>query len=69
MIFSDQVDNVTPEKYASTLSRIVFSWMDSLAYKGWKTKLDPEMLWALEMQNRQYCIFFLWHTCFELHYM
>ena len=54
LLCTDQIDNVTPEKFASSLSRLVFAWMDALTYRGWKTKLEPEVLWGLQRENRSF---------------
>ena len=48
----DQDENMTPEKYASHLSKIVFGWVDPLTWKGWRTTLDQSMLWSLMRENR-----------------
>ena len=50
--FSDQVDDLTPEKYASALSRLVFAWLDPLVVKGWKKQLGRSDLWSLQHDNK-----------------
>jgi hypothetical protein len=49
---SDQVDDLTPEKYCSALSKLVFAWLDPLVYRGWKKQLDRSDLWSLRHENR-----------------
>jgi len=48
----DQLDDLTPEKYSSALSRLVFAWLDPLVAKGWKKQLDRSDLWSLQQENR-----------------
>ena len=44
---------MTPERYASTLSKLTFSWMDALTLKGWKNILKTEDMYSLMIGNRQ----------------
>ncbi len=44
--------NLTPEKYSSFLSLVVFAWFDPLAWKGWRRLLAYEELWGLAFDNR-----------------
>jgi hypothetical protein len=46
------LDDLTPEKYSSALSRLVFAWLDPLVAKGWKKQLDRSDLWSLQQENR-----------------
>ena len=50
--FPDQMDDLTPEKYSSALSKLVFAWLDPLIFKGWKKQLDRSDLWSLRQENR-----------------
>ena len=40
-LFSDQIEDLTPEKYASAFSQMTFSWVDPLMKVGWKKQLFP----------------------------
>ena len=51
-VFVDDMENITPERYSSHISRMVFKWVDPLTIKGWKTQLTQDMLWALRIENR-----------------
>jgi hypothetical protein len=46
------VVNLTPEKYASFYSKLVFAWFDTLAIKGWKNTLKETDLWGLAHENK-----------------
>ena len=48
----DNVSNLTPEKYASFLSKTIFAWFDGLCIKGWKGQLTVKDLWTLTKENR-----------------
>ena len=48
----EQVENLTPERFASFPSKMFFSWFDALTWKGWKKTLVPEDLWTLTFYNR-----------------
>ncbi|XP_029825767.2 multidrug resistance-associated protein 1 [Ixodes scapularis] len=41
-----------PESGASFLSRLLFSWFDSLAYQGFRKPLEPTDLWTLNFKDR-----------------
>ena len=43
---------MTPERYASTLSKLTFSWLDALTLKGWKNILKTEDMYSLMISNR-----------------
>ena len=43
----DQTENLTPETFASFPSKMLFSWFDSLAWKGWRSNLVMAELWNL----------------------
>ena len=45
--FLDQTENLTPETFASFPSKMLFSWFDSLAWKGWRSNLVMAELWNL----------------------
>lgn len=49
---SDQLDDLTPEKYSSALSKVVFGWMEPLIYRGWNKQLTKDDLWSLINENR-----------------
>jgi hypothetical protein len=49
---SDDAVNLTPEKYASFYSKLVFAWFDTLAIKGWKRTLKETDLWGLAHENK-----------------
>ena len=51
LFISDDTPNLTPEKYCSFFSRIVFFWFDPLAIKGWKSNLKESDLWGLAHEN------------------
>ena len=48
----EQVENLTPERFASFPSKMFFTWFDGLIWKGWKKTLAIEDLWALAFYNR-----------------
>ena len=48
----EQVDNLTPERFASFPSKMFFTWFDGLIWKGWKKTLATEDLWSLAFYNR-----------------
>ena len=50
--FSDQVDDLTPEKYASSFSQMVFGWVRPLMWMGWQKQIFPSDLWTLKAENR-----------------
>jgi len=56
----EQVDNLTPERFASFPSRLFFSWFDKLTWKGWKKTLSTEDLWSLAFYNRCASIIPIW---------
>ena len=41
-----------PEPHANILSRVTFSWLDSLMVKGWKKPLEHYDLWKLNPIDR-----------------
>ncbi len=43
---------MTPERYASYLSKLLFSWIDPLTRKGWKNTLKTEDMYSLMITNR-----------------
>jgi hypothetical protein len=57
LLLLDEATNLTPEKYASFPSRLVFAWFDTLAMKGWKRLLTYSDLWTLTKENRCASIF------------
>lgn len=48
----DQVDDLTPEKYASSFSQMVFGWVRPLMWMGWQKQIFPSDLWTLKAENR-----------------
>ena len=58
---SEDISDMTPERYASTLSKLTFSWLDSLTLKGYKNILKTEDMYSLMIGNRQVCLFY--HAC------
>jgi len=51
--FSAQAEDLTPEKYASAFSQMIFAWVDPLMRLGWKKQLSPSQdLWSLTAENR-----------------
>ena len=52
LLITDDVPNLTPEKYASFISRIVFGWFDAMNIAGWKRLLTYADLWSLRKENR-----------------
>lgn len=48
----EQDENLTPERFASFPSKMLFSWFDGLIWKGWKRTLATEDLWSLAFYNR-----------------
>ena len=61
----EQVDNLTPERFASFSSRMFFSWFDGLAWKGWRRTLTNEDLWNLTPGNRSSNIIPVWDKNWE----
>ncbi len=51
-VHEEYVDNVTREKYASFVSKAVFSWFDGFAWTGWRRVLQYDDLWNLDYENR-----------------
>ena len=45
----EQVEDLTPEKYASAFSQMIFAWVDPLMQAGWKKQLYPKDLWNLQV--------------------
>ncbi len=45
------LQNVCPETQSSFLSKLLFSWFDSLAAKGYRKPLENEDLWELDYSN------------------
>lgn len=45
--FLIQMDNTCPERKASFPSRLAFSWFDSMAWKGYRSKLEMSDLWSV----------------------
>lgn len=43
--------NVCPENYSSFLSRLLFAWFDTFAWKGYKKPLENDDLWSLDYSN------------------
>lgn len=55
-----QKNKPCPESAASYLSKLVFFWFESLAWKGWRNPLVNEDLWELneeDLSSTQYPIF------------
>ena len=50
--FEEDIDSMTPERYASTLSKLTFSWLDALTLKGYKNILKTEDMYSLMIGNR-----------------
>ena len=48
----EDIGDMTPERYASTLSKLTFSWLDALTIKGWKNILKTEDMYSLMIGNR-----------------
>ena len=48
----EDIGDMTPERYASTLSKLTFSWMDALTLKGWNNILKTEDMYSLMIGNR-----------------
>ena len=61
----EQVDNLTPERFASFSSKMFFSWFDGLAWKGWRRTLTKEDLWNLTPSNRSSNIIPVWDKNWE----
>ncbi len=59
--------NLTPEKYASFLSKIVFAWFDGISIKGWKRLLKDSDLWSLKKEDRCSGIVPIWDKQWEKH--
>ena len=55
---TEDISDMTPERYASTLSKLTFSWLDSLTLKGYKNILKTEDMYSLMIGNRQVCLLF-----------
>ena len=49
----EQVEDLTPEKYASAFSQMIFAWVDPLMRAGWKKQLYPADLWSLQVNFSQ----------------
>ena len=64
-LFSDQIEDLTPEKYASAFSQMTFSWVDPLMRLGWKKQLFPSDLWTLKTNNRSSIVVPQWDKYFE----
>ena len=60
IFFSDNFSKLTPEKYASFLSRVTFTWFDSISWTGWKRLLTENDMWTLTKENRGAGIVPLW---------
>lgn len=58
---------MTPEKYASFLSKMVFFWFDSICWKGWKTILTESDMWTLQKVNRCRGIVPVWDKYWDKH--
>ena len=43
---------MTPERYASYLSKLLFSWLDPLTVRGWKNTLTNQDIYSLMITNR-----------------
>lgn len=43
---------LSPETFASFPSKLVFSWFDPMAWKGWKSTLVKEDLWDLSYEDK-----------------
>ena len=63
--FSDQIEDLTPEKYASAFSQMTFSWVDPLMRMGWKKQLHPSDLWTLKTSNRCSEVVPQWYKYFD----
>ena len=64
---SDDVPNLTPEKYASFLSRILFAWFDRMNLAGWKRLLTYTDLWSLTKENRCSGVVPIWDKYWSRH--
>lgn len=65
----DFLQNICPEEECSFLSRLFFSWIESLAWKGFRKPLTDEDLYDLRDQDsaRQVVVNFDYHWTKTLH--
>ncbi|XP_023349637.1 canalicular multispecific organic anion transporter 2 isoform X2 [Eurytemora carolleeae] len=56
----DDIDNITPEVFASFPSKLVFYWFETLVRIGWKRVILPEDIWGLKMEDRSKTIVSRW---------
>ncbi|CAG7830574.1 unnamed protein product, partial [Allacma fusca] len=54
-----------PEKGSSYLNRILFSWYDTLAWRGWRRPLEHTDLWALNPEDTSRAIVPKFDACFK----
>lgn len=59
------MEDLTPEKYASAFSQMIFAWLDPLMRMGWKKQLYPGDLWSLTAPNRASHIVPQWDKYFD----
>ena len=59
------MEDLTPEKYASAFSQMIFAWVDPLMRVGWKKQLYPADLWSLTARNRAAHIVPQWDKHFD----
>ena len=48
----DQIEKLTPERWASFFSKAVFAWFDPFAWKGFRNLLKYDDLYNLKAENR-----------------
>ena len=63
----DNLPNLTPEKYASFISKTVFGWFDGIAIIGWKRLLKDVDLWSLRKEDRCAGIVPVWDKHWKSH--
>ena len=51
---------MTPERYASFISKVLFVWFDGLSWKGWRKLLTENDMWTLMKENRGQSIVPVW---------
>ena len=59
------MEDLTPEKYASAFSQMIFAWVDPLMRLGWKKQLYTADLWSLTASNRAAHIVPQWDKYFD----
>lgn len=52
IIFSDHVENPSPEKSSTVLSRVLFLWFDKTVWNGLRRTINASDLWDLNPADR-----------------